>query len=142
MAAFLYSDFLSNGCPEHVVSDQDHELWNQLACLLERLTGFKHKVTTACYLQSKRAIKSNSEKNLFNKHMDENIMLVYWSSCQDFIKCIPYLLVDDKDVCLPIQLEAISVYSLKPEATWLHASYLQATSVCSHSLHEVHVLCQ
>ena len=52
VAAFLYKMILRHGCPEEIVSDQGREFCNQLIDLLEQLTGFKHKITSAYHPQS------------------------------------------------------------------------------------------
>ena len=52
VAEFLYKMILRHGCPLEIVSDQGREFCNQLVDLLEELTGFKHKITSAYHPQS------------------------------------------------------------------------------------------
>ena len=51
VAEFLYKMILRHGCPLEIVSDQGWEFCNQLVDLLEELTGFKHKITSAYHPQ-------------------------------------------------------------------------------------------
>ena len=105
VAAFLYKMILRHGCPEEIVSDQGREFCNQLIDLLEELTGFKHKITSAYHPQSNglderlnQTLKSKLQK-LVNEHMDDwdelidNILFAYRSSRQDSTKCTPFLLM-------------------------------------------------
>ena len=95
VAAFLYKMILRHGCPEEIVSDQGREFCNQLIDLLEQLTGFKHKITSAYHPQSNglderlnQTLKSKLQQ-LVNEHMDDwdelinNILFAYRSSRQD-----------------------------------------------------------
>ena len=52
VANFLYKMILRHGCPEEIISDQGREFCNQLIDLLEKLTGFKHRITSAYHPQS------------------------------------------------------------------------------------------
>ena len=52
MAALLLKMIFRHGSPEEIVSDQGTEFCNQLIDLLEKQTGFKHKVTSAYHPQS------------------------------------------------------------------------------------------
>ena len=52
VAEFPYKMILRHGCPLEIVSDQGREFCNQLVDLLEELTGFKHKITSAYHPQS------------------------------------------------------------------------------------------
>ena len=91
VAGFLYKMILRHGCPEEIVSDQGREFCNQLINLLEQLTGFKHKITSAYNPQSNgldgrlnQTLKSKLQQ-LVNEHMDDwdelnNILFAYRSS--------------------------------------------------------------
>ena len=107
---------LCHGCPEEIVSDQGREFCNQLINLLEQLTGFKHKITSAYHPQSNgldehlnQTLKSKLQQ-LINEHMDDwdelidNILFAYRSSRQDSTKCTPFLLMYGREARLPIQL--------------------------------------
>ena len=116
VASFLYKMILRHGCPEEIVSDQGREFCNQLIDLLEQLTGFKHKITSAYHPQSNglderlnQTLKSKLQQ-LVNEHMDDwdelidNILFAYRSSRQDSTKCTPFLLMQGREARLPIQL--------------------------------------
>ena len=116
VAAFLYKMILRHGYPEEIVSDQGREFCNQLIDLLEQLTGFKHKITSAYHPQSNglderlnQTLKSKLQQ-LVNEHMDDwdelidNILFAYRSSRQDSTKCTPFLLMYGREARLPIQL--------------------------------------
>ena len=120
VAAFLYKMILRHGCPEEIVSDQGREFCNQLIDLLEELTGFKHKITSAYHPQSNglderlnQTLKSKFQK-LVNEHMDDwdelidNILFAYRSSHQDSTKCTPFLLMYGREARLPIDLTRVT----------------------------------
>ena len=113
VAAFLYKMILRHGCPEEI---KGREFCNQLIDLLEQLTGFKHKITSAYHPQSNglderlnQTLKSKLQQ-LVNEHMDDwdelidNILFAYRSSRQDSTKCTPFLLMYGREARLPIQL--------------------------------------
>ena len=106
VAAFLYKMILRHGCPEEIVSDHRREFCNQLIDLLEQLTGFKHKITSAYHPQSDEHLNQMLKlklQQLVNEHMDnwdeliDNILFAYRSSRQDSTKY-------GREARLPIQL--------------------------------------
>ena len=52
VATFLLKMTFRHSSPEEIISDQGTEFCNQLIDLLEKHTGFKHKVTSAYHPQS------------------------------------------------------------------------------------------
>ena len=116
VANFLYKMILRHGCPEEIISDQGREFCNQLIDLLEKLTGFKHRITSAYHPQSNglderlnQTLKSKLQI-LVNDHMDDwdelidNVLFAYRSSRQASTKCTPFLLMYGREACLPIDL--------------------------------------
>ena len=77
VAEFLYKIKLHHGCPLEIVSDQGREFCNQLVDLLEELTSFKHKITSAYHPQSNglnkcfnQMLKAQLQK-LVNENQDD-----------------------------------------------------------------------
>lgn len=116
VATFLYKMILRHGCPTEIVSDQGREFCNQLVDLLEELTGFKHRITSAYHPQSNglderlnQTLKSKL-RLLVNEHMDDwdelidNVLFAYRSSRQASTKCTPFLLMYGREARLPIDL--------------------------------------
>ena len=116
VAAFLLKMIFRHGCPEEIVSDQGTEFCNQLIDLLEKQTGFKHKVTSAYHPQSNgldermnQTFKSklrklvNEEMDDWDEHLD-NILFAYRSSRHDTTNCTPFLLMYGREARLPVQL--------------------------------------
>ena len=98
---------LRHGCPEEIVSDQGREFCNQVIDLLEQLTGFKHKITSAYHPQSNGLDERLNQmlklklQQLVNEHMDdwdEVILFAYRSSRQDSTKCTPFFLMYGREV--------------------------------------------
>ena len=122
VADFLYKTILHHGCPLEIVSDQGREFCNQLVDLLEDLTGFKHKITSAYHPQSNglderfyQSLKAQLQK-LVNDHQDDwdelldNVLFAYRSSQHDSTKCTPFLLMYGREahLSIDISLQAVS----------------------------------
>ena len=116
VAEFLYKMILRYGCPLEIVSDQGREFCNQLVDLLEELTGFKHKITSAYHPQSNglderfnQTLKAQLQK-LVNENQDnwdellDNILFAYRSSRHNSTKCTPFLLMYGREARLPIDV--------------------------------------
>lgn len=116
VATFLLEMIYRHGCPEEIVTDQGREFCNQLIDLLEELTGFKHKITSAYHPQSNgldermnQTFKSklqqivNEEMDDWDDHIDD-ILFAYRSSRHDSTKCTPFLIMYGREARLPIEL--------------------------------------
>ena len=119
VANFLYKMFLRHGCPQEIISDQGREFCNQLVDLLEELTGFKHRVTSAYHPQANgldermnQTLKFQLQK-LVNDQMNDwdqlidNVLFAYRSSRHDSTKCTPFLLMYGREARLPIDLSRV-----------------------------------
>ena len=119
VANFLYKMFLRLGCPQEIISDQGREFCNQLVDLLEELTGFKHRVTSAYHPQANgldermnQTLKFQLQK-LVNDQMNDwdqlidNVLFAYHSSLHDSTKCTPFLLMYGREARLPIDLSRV-----------------------------------
>ena len=74
VADFLYKMFLRHGCPQDIVSGQGREFCNQLVNLLEELTGFKHRVSSAYHPQANERMNQTLKfqlQKLVNDQMDD-----------------------------------------------------------------------
>ena len=113
VANFLYKMFLRHGCPQEIISDQGREFCNQLVDLLEELTGFKHRVTSAYHPQASGLDKRMNQtlkfqlQKLVNDQMNDwdqlidNVLFAYRSSRHDSTKCTPFLLFVCHRECVP-----------------------------------------
>lgn len=121
VATFLLKMFFRHGCPEEIVSDQGREFCNQLIDLLEELTGFKHKITSAYHPQSNglderlnQTIKAklqplvNEQTDDWDEHID-NILFAYRCSRHDTTKYTPFFLMYGREALLPIDVSGIDV---------------------------------
>ena len=92
VATFLLKVIFRHGSPKEIVSDQGTEFCNQLIDLLEKHTGFKHKVTSAYHPQSNGLDERMNQmfkcklRKLVNEGMNDwdelldNILFAYRSS--------------------------------------------------------------
>ena len=116
LATFLLKMIFRHGSPEEIVSDHGTEFCIQLIDLLEKHTGFKHKVTSAYHPQSNGLDERMNQtfkyklRKLVTEGMDDwdelldNILFAYRSSRHDTTKCTPFLLMYGKEARLPVEL--------------------------------------
>ena len=104
--------FFRHGYPKEIVSDQGREFCNQFVDVLEELTGFKHRMTSAYHPQSNglnerfnQILKSQLQKLVNNRQDDwDDLLDNIQTSQQDSTKCTPFLLMYGREAHLPIDV--------------------------------------
>lgn len=130
VAEFLLKMICRHGCPEEIITDQGREFCNQLMDLLEELTGFKHRVTSAYHPQSngldermnqtfksKLQVLVNDKMDDWDEHLD-NILFAYRSSRHDSTKCTPFLLMYGREARLPVELSGNKSEASTIQKSW------------------------